>query len=174
MKIKTKKTKEERAGPRRRRKKNKNKQFQVNDGNNIDHNNIDHNNDDDSDSDFNLDTSDLLEQISQGSSNTSTSSSSQRKLRSYWNSRTFDALSHINNTNVEHSDWLVGLLGKNSNKIYNVMDGLVSPPRRRLLSHDTTDSSDVWLDLQAEWLFSKQPIIDVEYELETPERLFLS
>lgn len=154
MKVKTKKTKEERAGPRRRRKKKKNKQVEVNENEN----------ENDSDSDFNLDTSDLLEQISQGSN-----SSSQRKLRSYWNSRTIDALSQANSINVEHSDWLVGLLGHDSKKNFNVMDGLVSPPRRRLFSHET-DSSDAWLDLQAEWLFSKQYLIDAEYALETAER----
>jgi hypothetical protein len=67
------------------------------------------------------------------------------------------------------SDWLGGLLGWNQDIQFNVVDGLFTPPRRRTASRDA-ESSDAWLDLQAEWLFSKQHMIDVEYALEEAER----
>lgn len=155
IKPKAKKTKEERAGPRRRRKKKK-KNTRTDDEN-------------DSDSDFNLDTSDLLEQKSQGSN---ASSHHRSKSRSSWIPRTADPsysnLHHSNNSQVDSSDWLGGLLGWGPESQFNV-DGLFTPPRRRTTSRDV-ESSDAWLDLQAEWLFSKQHMIDVEYALEEAER----
>jgi hypothetical protein len=147
VKSKVKKTKEERAGPRRRKKKKKN----GTNGNDFD----------DSDSEFNLDTSDLLEQKSQGSNG-----SSHRRNRSSWNSKMSEPQA---NSNIDSSDWLGGLLGQSQNSQFNVVDGIFSPPRRRTASRDA-ESSDTWLDLQAEWIFSKQHMIDVEYALEAAER----
>lgn len=72
--------------------------------------------------------------------------------------------------NIESSpDWLSGLFGRSHNTQFNLVDGLFTPPRRRTVSRED-DSSDAWLDLQAEWIFSKQHMIDVEYALEAAER----
>jgi hypothetical protein len=149
-KPKIKKTKEERAGPRRRKKKKKQQGLNEQDF-------------DDSDSEFNLDTSDLLEKKSQGSNN----SSQPRRNRSSWASK---MSAEPSNCNLDSSNWLGGLLGQSQSSQFNVVDGIFTPPRRRTTSREQAESSDTWLDLQAEWIFSKQHMIDVEYALEAAER----